>query len=433
MGEFSFVHTADIHLDSGFKGISGMDERVGACLRDATFSSFRTIIQYCVAQHVDFLLISGDIYNEEDRSLRAQLQFQSEMKLLHQHGIQVYLVHGNHDSLKGWSAELNFPPNVHKFDGKQVDSCLFEKDGVSVAKIDGISFFKRDIHENLSDRFPTQKSQDELFHIGLLHCNVGNNRDHESYAPCTIPDLLSHQLDYWALGHIHLGKILHEEPWIVYPGNPQGLNPKETGPKGFYHVKVHPGKRIDCQFVPSDTIRWFINEVSIRDLTTIEDLRRSLAEVLEQNRIKAENRPSLCRIVIKERGVLAPILQREDILRDLLESLREMEADEKNFVWVENLYNRTECEIDKALYRNQNSFLGDLIEQFDQIKQDQSNREKVFKELESLFHSPVGKKYLTLPEPDSEEILALISEAENFCLNQLQSPSTPTPGEEDTL
>lgn len=430
MGEFSFVHTADIHLDSGFKGISGVDERVGACLKRATFTSFQSMIQYCIENEVDFLLISGDIYNEEDRSLRAQLQFQAGMKSLHKNGIQVYLIHGNHDSLKGWSAGLDYPPNVHVFGSKNVDAFLFEKEGVPLAKIYGISFQTRDVQENLSDRFPLLRSPDDLFHIGLLHSNVGNNRDHESYAPSTVPDLLSHQMDYWALGHIHASKILHEDPWIVYPGNLQGLNPKEIGPKGFYHITVRQDKRLDWQFVPSDTIRWFINEISIRDLQNIEELRRYLADVLLENRQKAENRPSICRIILKDRGVLASTLQREDVLHDLLESLREMENDEMHFVWVENIYNRTEWEIDKDLYRKQNSFLGDLIGQFDKIQQDKSSREQIITELDTLFQSPVGKKYLTLLDADSEEMLSLILEAENICLNQLQSPPTATPFEE---
>lgn len=433
MGKFSFVHAADIHLDSGFKGISGMDDRVGTCLRDATFSSFHAIIQYCITNQVDFLLISGDIYNEEDRSLRAQLRFQSEMALLHQNGIQVYLVHGNHDSLKGWSAGLDYPPNVHIFGGRQVDAFLFEKEGIPLANIYGISFLTKDIRENLSDRFPMLRGQDELFHIGLLHANVGNNRDHELYSPCTLPDLISHQLDYWALGHIHTNKILHEDPWIVYPGCPQGLNPKESSPKGFYHVTVHHDKCLEWQFIPSDTVRWFINEISIRDLSSIEDLKRTFAEVIAQNRQKAESRPSLCRIVVKGRGVLTTILQRKDVLHDLLESLREMEIDEKDFVWVENIYNRTECEIDKELYRHQSSFLGDLIEQFDQIKQDKTSREQILSELNSLFQSPVGKKYLALPDSDSEELFSLITEAENICLNQLQSPLRVDSEEESEL
>ncbi len=39
-------------------------------------------------------------------------------------------------------------------------------------------------------------------------------------------------MDYWALGHIHKHEILCEKPYIVYAGNPQGLDCTETGPRG---------------------------------------------------------------------------------------------------------------------------------------------------------------------------------------------------------
>ena len=46
--------------------------------------------------------------------------------------------------------------------------------------------------------------------IGLLHANVGTI----GIMNCILlhlPDLISHQFDYWALGHIHANKSL-----IVY-------------------------------------------------------------------------------------------------------------------------------------------------------------------------------------------------------------------------
>ena len=52
------------------------------------------------------------------------------------------------------------------------------------------------------------------------------------YAPCTLEGLLSKNYDYWALGHVHRREILHENPWIVFPGNTQGRHINESGPRG---------------------------------------------------------------------------------------------------------------------------------------------------------------------------------------------------------
>ena len=52
--------------------------------------------------------------------------------------------------------------------------------------------------------------------------------------PLQLKELIDKKFDYWALGHIHKHTILHENPFIVYPGNIQGRNRKEIGEKGCY-------------------------------------------------------------------------------------------------------------------------------------------------------------------------------------------------------
>jgi DNA repair exonuclease SbcCD nuclease subunit len=217
---FSFIHTADLHLDSPFKGISEISGEISLELAEATFESFNKIIDLCIEKQVEFLLITGDIYDGADRSLRAQLRFRDGLKRLSDAGIKTYIVHGNHDPLDGWSANLDWPENVHIFNGKSVEKVSVEKDGKELAQIYGISFHTRKIKTNLADKFPEiPHSEKDLFTIGMLHCNVGTNTEHETYAPCTVQDLITRNFDYWALGHIHKKAIINaENPMVVYPG-----------------------------------------------------------------------------------------------------------------------------------------------------------------------------------------------------------------------
>jgi len=62
MKPFRFVHTADLHLDSPFSGISYVDERVAERLREATFQTFDNIVDLCIERAVAFLLVAGDVY-----------------------------------------------------------------------------------------------------------------------------------------------------------------------------------------------------------------------------------------------------------------------------------------------------------------------------------------------------------------------------------
>ena len=51
---FSFVHCADLHLDSPFEGIQAAAPAIAAVLREATFTAFDRIIDLAIDAQVDF-------------------------------------------------------------------------------------------------------------------------------------------------------------------------------------------------------------------------------------------------------------------------------------------------------------------------------------------------------------------------------------------
>ena len=46
----------------------------------ATFTAYENIIDLCIDERVDALLVAGDVYDSADRSLRAQLKFVEGLK-----------------------------------------------------------------------------------------------------------------------------------------------------------------------------------------------------------------------------------------------------------------------------------------------------------------------------------------------------------------
>ena len=116
MPKLRFVHAADLHLDSPFRGIRAQaPENVAQTLHRATFDAFENIINLCVREQVDALLVAGDVYDGADRSLRAQLKFVDGLKQLDSAGIRSFICHGNHDPLDGWEARLDLPPGCVRF------------------------------------------------------------------------------------------------------------------------------------------------------------------------------------------------------------------------------------------------------------------------------------------------------------------------------
>ena len=110
MALLRFVHAADLHLDSPFTGIrSAAPENVAQALYRATFEAYEKIVDLCIDEGVDALLVAGDVYDGADRSLRAQQAFIRGLQRLDEAGVRSFVCHGNHDPLNGWEAQLAIP------------------------------------------------------------------------------------------------------------------------------------------------------------------------------------------------------------------------------------------------------------------------------------------------------------------------------------
>src|SRR6478609_1962906 len=167
---FSFLHAADLHLDTPFTSVSGYPERVGAALREASLEAWDSLIQTAINRQVAFVVLAGDIYDGAERGIRAQRAFLAGVTRLADHGIRTFLVHGNHDPVtEGWTAITAFPAGVHRFSESEIESIELEAGGEPVV-VHGTCFAVPATTENLALQFPTATSR--AFHVGLLHANL---------------------------------------------------------------------------------------------------------------------------------------------------------------------------------------------------------------------------------------------------------------------
>ncbi|CAM2956775.1 DNA repair exonuclease [Paenibacillus sediminis] len=379
MQPFRFIHAADLHLDSLFIGLSGVTDQVRAHLRESTFAALENLVQLGVEEKVDFIVLSGDIYDAGQSSLRAQLRFQEAMQQLEHHGIPVYMIHGNHDPLDSPKANLRVPSNVHVF-GPEVEKVIacHRGTGEPVAVVGGVSYRTSSITDNLALSF-TRDSASNLFHIAILHANVDGNNEHDSYAPCTRNDLFRSGFDYWALGHIHKRQVLSVSPAIVYPGNIQGRHIKETGPKGCYVVDVNEESKCSLTFHELANVRWYEEELSIDGMQTEEDLKLNIEELLDVIREKSARKMSLVRIHITGRGILHHKLEAGYVLEDLLQEIRRREAlhPVHQLVWIEKIKVATSAEVDHQLLIEEDSFLGELFRLGQKAERDEKLGEEI--------------------------------------------------------
>jgi DNA repair protein SbcD/Mre11 len=239
-----FVHAADLHLDSPFVGLRDLQPDLARELLEATFASFQGIVDLCLGARAEFLLLAGDLFDQPQGSLKAQLHLRRELGRLADAGIETFLVHGNHDHLGSRGVTLEWPAGVTIFPARQVEVAEVRRQGETLARVFGLSHAGPAEAANLTAQFP-QASRGP-FAVGLLHANLDRNPEHGDYAPCTLADLARVSYDYWALGHIHQPGVRRaSQPAVVYAGNPQGRHLKESGPRGCYLVgwtATNPGR-----------------------------------------------------------------------------------------------------------------------------------------------------------------------------------------------
>jgi len=412
---FSFIHCADLHLDSPFEGLHAVSPTIANVLRDATFRSFENVIDIAIREKVDFLIIAGDVYDGADRSLRAQWRFHQALRHAVESGLQCFVAHGNHDPLSGWEAGLILPDGVHRFDGNNVECAFARRNGETLAHIHGISYPSREIRENLALRFPT-KEKNAPFSIGLLHCNVGGYSEHDNYAPCNLDDLLKCDMDYWALGHVHTRQVLNEsEPYIIYPGNTQGRSVRETGERGCYFVKVDDAGIATAEFVPTDVVRWFVEDVSISNLDTLDALMDMLLGIKDEVRLRADGRNTVLRLHLIGRGSLHKNLRLSE--SDIISELRRDEEERPQFVWVESVQINTRPAVDIQTRRQVEDFVGEFLKAAESLKSatdvESSVRDLLNKPSE---HSIIAKELDALTR---EELLLILEDAETMGLDWL--------------
>lgn len=291
---FSFIHAADIHLDSPLTGLEQYEGAPVDQIRSATRDAFRNLVDTAIDRQVAFIIIAGDLYDGDWKDYNTGLFFISQMIRLQKENIKVFLIRGNHDAASLITKELKLPNNVVEFSTRKAETYTLEEYGVA---IHGQGFASRAIEENLVKNYPRRK--DGYLNIGILHTSATGREGHENYAPCSIDDMKEKGYDYWALGHIHLRELLHEkDPVILFSGNIQGRHIKETGDKGCTLVSVNEGVIDSLTHLSLDVLRWELCEINASGLESVDELMDVSRELLEKKYYEADGRLLAVRIRI---------------------------------------------------------------------------------------------------------------------------------------
>jgi len=109
-----FIHAANVRLDVpvSVQTTEKLTDELRFAFEDATLYAFDEVIEACIKRDVDFLLLSGNIFVEADRSLRARLRLLKGFNRLDEQNIHVFVLPGDADPPEAWRAIPELPENV---------------------------------------------------------------------------------------------------------------------------------------------------------------------------------------------------------------------------------------------------------------------------------------------------------------------------------
>lgn len=251
-----FIHFADAHLDSPFRGLSFLPSKEFNQIYQAADQSLIRIVDLALAEKVDLVLIAGDTFDSAKPSPRSQLFFAEQIKRLTDAQIQVVMIFGNHDHMRREDLLVNQSPYFKLLGADEVvEKASFKTKDNFNYDIVGFSYLNNHITEDKIPDFP-EKGQNYTF--GLMHAQEKETDSRKNvYAPFTVAEVQALNYDYFALGHIHARRNLSEKPWIVYSGNIQGRHINEMGAKGCYLGVIDEStKKTSIEFKATGPILW---------------------------------------------------------------------------------------------------------------------------------------------------------------------------------
>lgn len=414
---FRFIHTADLHLGRPVSSGGKPPERLKEIFNNAGYETWENICDLAIDREVDCVLISGDLYDREARSVKAGRIFSEQCRRLEEAGIKIYVISGNHDPMGRKKEPFSLPQNVHIFSSEEVENILQKAENYEESsgnkdscrgEIIGQSYRSKFESRKMYTYYTPEKSSD--FKLGLLHTQLdpGNKR----YVPVSRQDLLAkNNLDYWALGHIHEPQVIKPSlPAILYSGTPQARSIKETGVKGCFLIELIAEQRqksIRINFAPSASVIFVRMHVditrennSLNNLSDLENLLKQKAQKFLQRDFRsrinfpgsekvniidtpAGMRPKgfVVRWLVSGRSSIHELIaeNREEAEKELSEQLNRIfaAAAREPFLWTHSLQFRLNPELPEIKEIEDNEIYREIESIIEKIKDDEDLQEEL--------------------------------------------------------
>lgn len=319
---YRFAHIADCHLGAW------RDQT----LRDLNIRAFEVAMDKCIQEKVDFIIISGDLFDANIPDLLSVKRAASKMREVKENNIPIYVIYGSHDYSATAISMVDVLQDAGLFkkvvDAEFIGDKLvlnFFCDPKTGAKLTGISGRKLGLERIYYEQIDRESIQAEKgFKIFLFHTAVDEFKPLDYMYTESIPlSEVPPSFHYCAGGHIHKRVEQYSDAcgYIVWPGPLFGSTFKDLEVsaqgerRGFYIVEFNDEVR-KLNFIEVKVCDIIYEEVNAEGKTAnqVEDeLKEFAANIDAQGKV----------ILLRVSGMLTAGKPSDINFNVILESIRE--------------------------------------------------------------------------------------------------------------
>ncbi|MEL9998953.1 MAG: metallophosphoesterase [Thermoplasmata archaeon] len=281
-----FAHISDVHL-------AAFDENN---LRETNLNSFLWALDECKKRNVDFIIITGDIFNRPNPDFLSIKDAIKKMREIVNNGIHIYTISGSHDFSITGSSIYNILDatgiiiDVHRenIDGDNIylEPTVDEKTGASLYGMYG----RRMGLESYDYSKIKIKERNGYFSIFLFHSAISEVIPDIQFHMSEIPlEQIPKNMSYYAGGHVHRRIEKRIENYsIFYPGplfasNYQDLEAMAKGEKRGFFIVDFSEKIENVEFVENNVIPPILFEINAEGKIPEEIMREAIEKIEKED------------------------------------------------------------------------------------------------------------------------------------------------------
>jgi len=253
----TLVHIADLHLGAEYAFLP--EEKAAVC-REAQFQLLERVLEHAGNISAEVILIAGDLF---DSPTPPAAVTNRAFSILGKARRPVLISPGSHDYLGAKSPYLTMPlpENVFVFQSNRLTPYFLHPDTV----IWGAAFTGPSAFIPLDAPIDPQ-------HLNVLSMH-GDLRGTSGYNPIDPNQLADSEFDYAAFGHNHAcsGLCRSGRTYYACPGCTMGLEPADTGSKGFLSGFVDKDEVI-LRFHRANAVRFEEIDIPLGQVTKDKEL-----------------------------------------------------------------------------------------------------------------------------------------------------------------